>query len=924
MTATTGTITWLADRDVLVQDGGLLVAGDDLGIDAGRDMHLFPLGELTVVDHIGIRGDQVGPIDPLGSTIWIEGTIDPVLTQIYGGDDEDFIWFTPIVVIGHTEIYGGLSDDRILIDQIPTVDYASKFHPSTTGPASIVNGLETVRARDMVDVDGQAGADEYEVNLIGTSDYIVRAHDTGLDGDGADILTINGLSTADVFLIRANYNAPESPAFVARLNRTGPGGGDFADAYERVNYDRTINVLRVNGCAGNDEFYSDDTSAIMTLDGGAGDDLFQFGQLFGSPRTSTSATWVADGNGDGFLESFSTPGTVAPGDEVSTLQTTRGFLTRGISFPAVVYGGDGDDRMYVYSNKALLKLFGEDGNDEFLVRAFILVTGGVAGDATALNGGAGQDHIEYNINAPVSIDGGDGVDTIVVVGTEADDNFVVTMTGVMGAGLNVTYEAVEKVEIDGMEGNDHFYVLSTNPKVITTIIGNLGTDTFDVGGDVTGTIVALSVEGASGFINHTVFSLDPAFNGAYAPGIRLNVATPAIGGVVVTQSGGKSSVVEDGGTAAQDDYTLKMADSSPSTPTVAYITVSAALAPSKDLAAGGGSILVSADGGATWWEALVLTFDTSQTTGPTAWARTQTILFRAISDTAQEGDKTIVISHSIESTNPAYDRLNIANVEVKVYDDDKPLARTEITGRRHDRHRERRHRHLHGGAREGAEPRRDRDRHAPDRLDAGRGHQRQPACSCRSGTPRLHTITFDGTNWNVPFTVRVSAAPDTTPENRMFRTIFHFVTSTGGLYSVNQAVREVDIDIRDDDIGGVIVIQSDGTTLVPPGPVGDTYTLRLTRAPTSPGHRQHHHRRPDARLVHRLALHLGRRHDPAGRRLRRQQLEHRRDHPGHAEPVRAAAEHVAARRRSSRPSRTSSPSSSVRSSSRAARSGRGR
>jgi hypothetical protein len=132
---------------------------------------------------------------------------------------------------------------------------------------------------------------------------------------------------------------------------------------------------------------------------------------------------------------------VAPGDEVDTILTTRGYLSRGISFATTVYGGDGNDEFLVYSNQALLKLFGEAGNDTFIVRAFLLgeVVDGVlqpipAGSSsvaeTFMNGGDGDDYFEYNINAPVSIDGGPGFNTVVVVGTEGPDNFVITRDGV--------------------------------------------------------------------------------------------------------------------------------------------------------------------------------------------------------------------------------------------------------------------------------------------------------------------------------------------------------------------------------------------------------------------------------------------------------------------------------------------------------------
>jgi hypothetical protein len=410
----------------------------------------------------------------------------------------------------------------------------------------------------------------------------------------------------------------------------------------------------VNGLAGDDRFFADDNSSITTLDGGTGDDFFQFGQMFGIDRDTANDS-------------------VAPGDEIDTVQTTRGFLSRGISFPATVYGGEGDDKFVVYSNKALLKMFGEEGNDEFTVRAFIIVSdSSVATGDTVLAGGGGDDRIEYNINAPVSIDGGAGSDTVVVIGTEADDNFVIRADGVQGAGLNIDFNAVEKVEVDGMEGNDHFFVLSTSPKVITTVIGGLGSDTFDVGGDVTEDIVAMSVEGRSGFINHNVTSADPAFDNIMAEGVQLNVADAATGTVIVSEDGGETHVVEDGaGGSNVDTYRVRLAVPAPADrSTVAYMTVSAALASYKDASAGGKSVEVSTDG-VHYTSALVLTFDASQSGADAfAWDREQTIYVRAASDAAVEGDRTVIISHSIESDNPAFDRLNIANVEVKVVDNE--------------------------------------------------------------------------------------------------------------------------------------------------------------------------------------------------------------------------------------------------------------
>src|SRR5204862_4273866 len=103
-----------------------------------------------------------------------------------------------------------------------------------------------------------------------------------------------------------------------------------------------------------------------------------------------------------------------------------------------------------------------------------------------------------------------GFGRIVVIGTEFNGNFTVTSEGVFGAGLNVRYDNIESLEVDGTEGDDHFFIQSTRAGVVTTIDGGNGNDTFDVSGDVTDAIVSRSLEGLSGVISHTVTSADGA------------------------------------------------------------------------------------------------------------------------------------------------------------------------------------------------------------------------------------------------------------------------------------------------------------------------------------------------------------------------------------------------------------------------------
>ena len=306
------------------------------------------------------------------------------------------------------------------------------------------------------------------------------AGESPTDPDGAD----------DIFLIRAN--------FIARVH------GDvtsnvYLPQFERINYDSSINGgVRINGWDGDDTFIMDDTGTIMTLDGGAGSDTVQVGQVYGeNPNLPADYDPVTQHYASG----------VALGDEIQGTEISRGFLSNGISNATVIYGGIGDDTFSVYSNKAFLRLEGEDGNDHFIVRAF------VATDQIALNGGAGDDQIEYNVNAPLSINGGAGFDTVTVLGTEDNDSFVVTADGVFGAGLNVQLSGVEEaVEVDGLEGDDTFYVLSTRAGTLTTLIGGLGSDTFVMGGDVTKTIISAEQGAVSGVVTHSVSSADASYD----------------------------------------------------------------------------------------------------------------------------------------------------------------------------------------------------------------------------------------------------------------------------------------------------------------------------------------------------------------------------------------------------------------------------
>ncbi len=473
---------------LVVIDGGL--DDDDINVDASAST----ADEVAVLTSdmlrgmslgVGIDYDEAESFDVwLGTgtdTFYVEST-HAGSTTAYTGEGGDTIAIRSIG--GTTTIRGQGGGDSMLVNVQPGSGGPPLYGLTAANDDQFVrtheNGLDGAAGANVLNLHGEGGGDTYVLNLAGEGEALIVVDDQGDAAAGVDTLTINGADAAtpnpsadDTFLLRRD--------FVALLNTLDPVTGDHTLA-ERVNYDGQIDgLLTVNGLAGDDDFHSDDNSAETVLNGGADNDTFQVGQIFSSPRDAAAQ--------------------VAPGDEFDTTavfvgENEVGYLSDGVTFDTTIRGGDGDDVFSVYRNVGELILEGEAGDDQFVVRAFATVDAGAAqqGDAT-INGGGDADTIQYAINAPVTIDGGDGFDTVLVIGTLFDDVFVVTDAGIFGAGLNVAYEGVESATLDALEGDDRIFVLSTAAGVVTTVIGGVGSDEITVGGDVDPLAVVISDDG---------------------------------------------------------------------------------------------------------------------------------------------------------------------------------------------------------------------------------------------------------------------------------------------------------------------------------------------------------------------------------------------------------------------------------------------
>ncbi|MBT6144559.1 MAG: hypothetical protein HOH74_03955, partial [Gemmatimonadetes bacterium] len=847
-------------------DGAVAVFGgagsDTINVDDSADS-VDRAGTLTATTLRGLG--LPGGVDYTGAedfNLWLGAGADVLFvnsthtgtTQIYGGDGnattnerDDTIAINTIA--GATTVHAQAGNDFVEVGvnapvlpqngAFDSLDPISGFFSRTH-----VNGLGA-----LLNLHGEGDSDQYTLNLAGQGTALINVHDNGAPNDGVDTLFVNGADTVagvqnqpnDTFLLRKDV--------VALLSKSSTRATAF-DRVERVNYDENINArLVVSGLGGDDKIVADDNSTITTLDGGDGIDTFQIGQVFGTPRDAAAGltpneTFETTPIIVGVIEDrFGTvifdPSNFSPVTDTLDAATVRqinaaiaaarpgatpgvAYVSQGVTHATTIFGGEGGDIFNIYHNKGTLRLEGEGGNDEFVVRAFVTIDLSEQG-LTEVKAGAGNDVVNYAINAPVSLDGGTGFDKVVVLGTPFNDSFVVTSEGIFGAGLNVKFDNIESAELDTLEGNDTISVLGTRAGLVTTVIGGLGDDRIDLLGDVLDPIVSDDGLGRSGVITHGVTSTGSDYNGVGVDGIGLNIVSPGTSLVNLAPTGAPLIVSENGD---QSYYFINLVnpDLAALATNPVYLTVSAGLASSQDRRHGGDSIQIRVNGGA-FTNAVVLTFD-----GETANTKFQ-IDVMAVDDLGEEGDRLVVISHSINSDSAVYDDLPIINIFVDVRDNDKPALDIRHQADSTTGFGDNTTIVLEGdsGLTDTYSVVLTRAPAAGEtvRVDLTTDSQ-VIATSQTTGQPFLE---FDASNWHTTQLVLVQAARDG-PDGTEFSTIVHEI-SGGTVYGeiTSNEYPTLEVTVYDEDTPSVIVEQNGGSTIVVENGATDFYRLRLTSRP---------------------------------------------------------------------------------------------
>ncbi len=255
-------------------------------------------------------------------------------------------------------------------------------------------------------------------------------------------------------------------------------------------------------------------------------------------------------------------------------------------------------------------------------------------------------------------------------------------------------------------------------------------------------------------------------------------------GVTVVESGGTSDITEGGAT---DSYTIVLNSE-----------------PTGDVA-----VSISADADST--------ISTSSIVFTSAnWNTAQTITVTAVNDALAEGDHTSTLSHVATSTDLGYEGIAIADVVANVTDNDAAAFDVSV---------------ISGNTTEAGgtatftvvllSP--------PSGVVTTTVHSSDES----EGTVNTSTLVFDATSWNLARTVTVTGVNDLLVDgNIAYSIILDTATSTDDVNYNGINPADVAVNNTDNDIAGITLTESAGTTDITEGGATDSYTLVLNSEPT--------------------------------------------------------------------------------------------
>ena len=349
---------------------------------------------------------------------------------------------------------------------------------------------------------------------------------------------------------------------------------------------------------------------------------------------------------------------------------------------------------------------------------------------------------------------------------------------IAGVTAHITDNDTAGVAIDDLDGainvteggTTDTYTIVLNSQPTANVILTLGTDgkttvsptslTFTSGNwssPQTVTVTAVNddvVEGAhNSTISCTAASGDSSYSGISVANVTAHVTDNDSVGIVITEEGGSTNVVEGGAT---DTYTVAL-HSQPTANVVVTVT------PGSQVSVGAGA-----------GTAIQLTFT------PATWNSAQTVTVTANDDHFAEGNHTGSIAHTVASSDSNYNAIVAAGVTVHITDNDSAGVTTTETGGTHV---------VEGGA---------TDSYTVVLTSEPTASVTVTIATDGKTTVNPTSLTFTSGNWDQTQTVTVTAVDDAVAEGSHTSTITHTANSADTNYDAI-AVAGVTAYITDND-----------------------------------------------------------------------------------------------------------------------------
>ncbi len=308
------------------------------------------------------------------------------------------------------------------------------------------------------------------------------------------------------------------------------------------------------------------------------------------------------------------------------------------------------------------------------------------------------------------------------------------------------------------------------PRTVTVT----GVDDFVSDGDIAYTII----------LDTATSTVDVNYAGINPNDVNVTNTDNDTIGVTVTESAGTTDITEGGAT---DSYTIVL-NTQPT---------------------GNVAISVSADADATVsTSSIVFT--------PANWDTAQTITVTAVNDAVVEGAHTSTLTHSATSTDGAYDGIMIGSVTANITDNDTAGFTVSLISASTTEA---------GGTATFTV--------VLDAAPTGIVTTTIHSSDITEGTITTSTLVFSPGSWNLARTVTVTGVDDILADGNInYSIILDTATSTDDVNYAGINPSDVAVTNIDNDVVGITLVESGGTTDITEGGATDSYTIVLNSQPT--------------------------------------------------------------------------------------------